>query len=286
MSVEQHTITAGEYIVHHLTQWTSGPRTGVVDFGIVDIDSLFFSVLLGVIACYVLWRVAKNMTSGKPGRLQAAVEFLVEFVDEQARGIVRNAKSREFVAPLAFISFVWIVMMNLMDLLPVDLLPRLWQTAGAATGHDPEHMYLRVVPTADLSIALGMSITILLLSLYYGIKIKGIGGWVHELFTAPFGNHFLLWPLNFAMQLLEYLAKTLSHGMRLFGNLYAEEILFMIIALMGAAGLSSLTGWALFFGNIAAGLAWSIFSLLVIVLQGFIFMMLTLVYIGQAHDHH
>ena len=284
MAAEQHSITAGEYIIHHLTQWTNGPRGGVIDFSVIDIDSIFFSVLLGVIACFVLWRVARSMTSGRPGRLQAAVEFLVEFVDEQARGIVRNAKSREFVSPLAFVAFVWIVMMNLMDLLPVDLLPRLWQTAHP--GVDPEHVYLRVVPTADLSIALGMSITIFLLSLYYGIKIKGIGGWVHELFTAPFGNHFLLWPLNFAMQVLEYLAKTLSHGMRLFGNLYAEEMLFMIIALMGAAGLSSLTGWALWFGNIFAGLAWSIFSLLIIVLQGFIFMMLTLVYIGQAHDHH
>ncbi|WP_298294288.1 F0F1 ATP synthase subunit A [Thiomonas sp.] len=284
MSAEQHTITAGEYIVHHLTQWTSGPRAGVVDFGIIDIDSIFFSVLLGVIACFVLWRVAKNMTSGKPGRMQAAVEFLVEFVDEQARGIVRNAKSREFVAPLAFISFIWIVMMNAMDLLPVDLLPRLWQMVHG--GENPEHVYLRVVPTADLSIALGMSVTILLLSLYYGIKIKGIGGWVHELFTAPFGNHFLLWPLNFAMQILEYLAKTLSHGMRLFGNLYAEEILFMIIALMGAAGLGSLVGWSLFLGNVVFGFLWSAFSMLIIVLQGFIFMMLTLVYIGQAHDHH
>ncbi|MDE1951423.1 MAG: F0F1 ATP synthase subunit A [Betaproteobacteria bacterium] len=286
MSADQQSITAGEYIIHHLTQWTSGPRAGVIDFGIVDIDSIIVSVALGLLACFLLWRVAKRMTSGTPGRMQAAVEFLVEFVDEQARGIVRNAKSREFVAPLAFISFVWIVMMNAMDLLPVDLLPRLWQGAGAMAGHNPEHMYLRVVPTADLSIALGMSITILLLSLYYGMRIKGVGGWIHELFTAPFGNHVLLWPLNFAMQLLEYLAKTLSHGMRLFGNLYAEEILFMIIALMGAAGLSSLTGWTLFFGNIVAGFAWSVFSLLIIVLQGFIFMMLTLVYIGQAHDHH
>ncbi len=284
MAAEQHPITAGEYIIHHLTQWTSGPRGGVIDFGIVDIDSIFFALLLGGIACFVLWRVARSMTSGRPGRLQAAVEFLVEFVDEQARGIVRNAKSREFVSPLAFIAFIWIVMMNLMDLFPVDLFPRLWQAAHP--GVDPEHVFLRVVPTADLSIALGMSITILMLSLYYGIKIKGVGGWVHELFTAPFGNHPVLWPLNFAMQLLEYLAKTLSHGMRLFGNLYAEEILFMIIALMGAAGLNSLTGWALWVGNIVAGLAWSIFSMLVIVLQGFIFMMLTLVYIGQAHDHH
>ncbi len=284
MSADQTPITAGEYIIHHLTHWTSAPRGGVIDFSIIDIDSVIFAVGLGLLACFVLWRVAQGMRSGVPGRLQGAVEFLVEFVDEQARGIVRNAKSREFVTPLAFVSFIWIIMMNLMDLLPVDLLPRLWQTAHA--GQDPEHVFLRVVPTADLSVALGMSITILLLSLYYGIKVKGLGGWLHELFTAPFGNHPLLWPLNFAMQLLEYLAKTLSHGMRLFGNLYAEEILFMIIALMGAAGLSNLTGWALFFGNIAAGLAWSIFSMLVIVLQGFIFMMLTLVYIGQAHDHH
>lgn len=142
------------------------------------------------------------------------------------------------------------------------------------------------MPTADLSVTMGMSVAVLLICIYYNIKIKGAGGWIHELFTAPFGNHWALYPFNFAMQMIEFVAKTVSHGMRLFGNMYAGELIFLLIALMGGAWSMSATGIGLAIGHIIAGTAWAIFHILIITLQAFVFMMLTLVYIGQAHDHH
>ncbi len=278
--------TSGEYIIHHLTHLQNHKPKAVVDFSVFSLDSIFFSVTLGIITCWLLWLAARKATSGVPGRFQAAVEMLVEMVDSQAKGIVHNAQSRKFVAPLALTVFVWIILLNSMDLLPVDLLPFIWEKIYAATGGDPHHAYLRVVPTADLSITMGMSVAVLLICLFYNIKIKGIGGWVHELFTAPFGNHWALYPFNFAMQIIEFVAKTVSHGMRLFGNMYAGELIFLLIALMGGAWSFTGTGIGLAIGHIIAGTVWSIFHILIIVLQAFVFMMLTLVYIGQAHDHH
>ena len=277
---------AGEYIIHHLTHLQNHKPKGVVDFTVFSFDSLFFSVTLGVVVCWVLWLAARKATSGVPGRFQAAVEILVEMVDSQAKGIVHNATSRKFVAPLALTIFVWIILLNTMDLFPVDLFPFIWQKIYGAAGHDPEHAFLRVVPTADLSVTMGMSVAVLLICLFYNIKIKGLGGWVRELFTAPFGNHWALYPFNFAMQIIEFIAKTVSHGMRLFGNMYAGELIFLLIALMGGAWTLSTTGVLLAIGHILAGTVWSIFHILIIVLQAFVFMMLTLVYIGQAHDHH
>jgi F-type H+-transporting ATPase subunit a len=275
--------TPGEYVQHHLQHLQNTKQVGPVDFSVVNYDSLFFSITLGVLVCWVLWLAARKATSGVPGRFQAAVEFLVEMVDSQAKGIVHNAQSRKFVGPLALTVFLWVFMMNAMDLLPVDLIPQIWHTAGPALGMKD---YMRVVPTADLSITMGLSVTVLLICLYYNVKIKGLGGWIHELFTAPFGNHFLLWPVNFAMQMIEFVAKTVSHGMRLFGNLYAGELIFILIALMGGAWTLSATGISLFIGHLVAGTVWAIFHILIITLQAFVFMMLTLVYIGQAHDHH
>jgi F-type H+-transporting ATPase subunit a len=282
----EHGQTAGEYIVHHLTHLQSRTPSGVADFSVFNFDSLFFSILLGVAGCWLLWLGARKATSGVPGRFQAAIEMLVEMVDQQAKGIVHNATSRKFVAPLALTVFVWIVMLNGMDLLPVDLLPAIWAKLFGIAGGDPHHAYLRVVPTADLSVSMGLSLSVLLICLYYNIKIKGAGGWVHELFTAPFGNHWALYPFNFAMQIIEFVAKTVSHGMRLFGNMYAGELIFLLIALMGGAWSLSATGILLALGHIVAGTAWAIFHILIIILQAFVFMMLTLVYVGQAHDHH
>ena len=239
-----------------------------------------------MLGCWLLWLAARKATSGVPGRFQAAVEILVEMVDSQAKGIVHNAQSRKFVAPLALTVFVWIFLMNAMDLLPVDLLPSIWEKIYGAAGHDPHHAYMRVVPTADLSMTMGLSVSVLLICLFYNIKIKGLGGWVHELFTAPFGAHPLLWPFNFAMQIIEFVAKTVSHGMRLFGNMYAGELIFLLIALMGGAWSLSATGIGLAIGHIIAGTAWAIFHILIITLQAFVFMMLALVYLGQAHDAH
>jgi F-type H+-transporting ATPase subunit a len=274
--------TAGEYIVHHLQHLQNHKQSAVVDFSVVNLDSVFYAVLLGVVGCWLLWRAAVKATSGVPGRFQAAVELLVEMVDTQAKGIVHNAQSRKFVAPLALTVFVWIFLMNAMDLLPVDLLPAIWHVAGPAVGMKD---YMRVVPTADLSITMGLSVTVLLICIYYNLKIKGAGGWIHELFSAPFGDKWFLYPVNFLMQMIEFVAKTVSHGMRLFGNMYAGELIFMLIALMGGAFFTSV-GIPLAIGHIIAGSAWAIFHILIITLQAFVFMMLTLVYVGQAHDAH
>jgi F-type H+-transporting ATPase subunit a len=275
--------TAGEYIVHHLQHLQNTKQTGVVDFSVVNVDSLFFAVLLGIVGCGVLWLAARKATAGVPGRFQAAVEILVEMVDSQAKGIVHSAESRKFVAPLALTVFIWIFLMNAMDLLPVDLIPTIWHSLGPALGFKD---YVRVVPTADLSITMGLSIAVLLICLYYNVKIKGAGGWAHELVSAPFGAKWYLAPINLAMQVIEFVAKTVSHGMRLFGNMYAGELIFFLIALMGGAWTLSATGIGLAIGHIIAGTVWAIFHVLIITLQAFVFMMLTLVYVGQAHDAH
>jgi len=275
--------SAGEYIVHHLHHLSNKTPANVVDFTVFNFDSLFWAILLGALTCYFLWRAARKATAGVPGRFQAAVEFLVEMVESQAKGIVHNAQSRKFVSPLALVVFLWILVMNAMDLLPVDLLPQIWHGVAPAVG-SPD--YMRVVPTADLSISMGLSLAVLLICLYYNIKVKGLGGWVHELFTAPFGSHPALWIPNFFMQVVEFIAKTVSHGMRLFGNMYAGELVFMLIALMGGAWSLTATGIGLAIGHIIAGTAWAIFHILIITLQAFVFMMLTLVYVGQAHDAH
>lgn len=290
--------SAGEYIIHHLTHLQNTEAKALVDFSVVHWDSVFFSVLLGALGCWVMWRVARSATSGVPGRLQAAVEFLVEMVDNEAKGIIHNARSRKLVAPMALTVFVWIVLLNTMDLLPVDLLPAIWQGVYSLAGHDPHHAYLRVVPTADISVSMGLSIAVLIACLIYNVKIKGLVGWSHELIVAPFGNvkltaNPLSWlafialaVANFAMQWLEFLSKTLSHGMRLYGNMYAGELLFLLLALMGGAFTLSAGGLLLALAHIVAGTGWAIFHILIIVLQAYIFMMLTLVYIGQAHDAH
>ncbi len=282
--------TQGEYIVHHLTHLnsTGEAQKSIVDFSVLNLDSFVFSTALGILAVVLLAFVAQRATAGVPGRLQSAIEVLVEMVADQAKGIIHDAKSRLFVAPLALTVFVWIFFLNAMDLLPLDLFPKVWSTYYEASGHDPHHAFLRIVPSADLNITLAMALGVLIVCLYYNVKIKGIGGWVHELFAAPFGSHPALAPINFMMQMIEFAAKTISHGMRLFGNMYAGELVFMLIALMGAAwaGTHSLSGGLLFAGHVIAGSIWAIFHILIITLQAFIFMMLTLVYVGQAHESH
>lgn len=274
--------TAGEYIVHHLTHLQNQPMKSVIDFSVFNLDSIFWGVSLGLIGSLLLWMAARKATAGVPGRFQAAVEILVEMVENQAKGIVHDAGSRKLVSPLALTVFVWIFLMNSMDFLPVDLFHGIF----SVTGLDHSIHYFRVVPTADLSSTLGLSSSVLLICLFYNVKIKGIGGWFHELTTAPFGSHPILWPINFGFQMIEFVAKTVSHGMRLFGNMYAGELIFMLIALMGSAAAVSLPGILLPVGHIIAGSIWAIFHIMIVALQAFIFMMLTLVYIGQAHDAH
>ena len=284
-----HAPTAGEYIQHHLQHlqmnfsFESAKQTSIVDFSVFNVDSVFFSILLGVIGCFFLWSGARKATSGVPGRFQAAVEILSEMVENQAKGVIHNPKSRKLISPLALTVFVWIFLMNFMDMIPVDLIPHTWSFVGPELGFKD---YMRVVATADLSTTLGLSSAVLVICIFYNIKIKGLGGWAHELIAAPFGNHWALWPVNFLMQMIEYLAKTVSHGMRLFGNMFAGELVFMLIALMGGGWALSTTGIGLAIGHVIAGVVWTLFHIMVITLQAFIFMMLTLIYTGQAHDAH
>ncbi len=281
MAADANALTPSEYIVHHLTHFngTGEVQKSIVDFSIVNWDTVFFSVLTAVIAGALMLRAASKINAGVPGRFAGAFESIVEFVHEQARSIVKGDLT--YIAPLAFCSFLWIVLMNSMDFLPLDLLPRAWEMWFSATGRDPHHAYLRVVPTADLNGTLSLAIVILFSTIYYGIKIKHPGGFVRELFAAPFGSGLVLAPFNFFLQMIEYAARCVSLGMRLFGNMFAGELVFMLIALLGAT--ATVWGAGLHF---VLGLGWGIFHLLIVLLQGFIFMMLTLVYLGQAHEGH
>ncbi len=271
-------LSAPDYIKHHMAHLQSTKMDTIVDFSVLNYDTLFFSILMMVLALFLLRSAAKKATSGVPGKFQCAVEMLVEMVHNQAKTIVHGDIT--FVAPLALTVFCWIVLMNAIDLVPVDLFPVIAHMGGVE--------YLRPLPTADLNGALGMSLGVLILLFYYSLKIKGLGGFVHELFTAPFGNHPAVWIFNFLLNVIEYIAKFVSLGMRLFGNMYAGELIFFLLALLGGfmLELGPVGAVGAGIGQVLAGLAWWLFHVLIILLQGFIFMMLTLVYIGQAHSSH
>jgi F-type H+-transporting ATPase subunit a len=266
-----HAPTAGEYIQHHLGHLTNVHQGFVVDFKVINYDTVFWSILMGVIGVFVMWLAARRATSGVPGRFQGAFEAIVEMVEDQSKSIVHG--ERGFIAPLALTVFVWVFLMNCLDFLPVDMFAGLFRAMGMGEPH------FRVVPTADLNGTMGISLGVLAVVLFYNVKIKGIGGWIHELFAAPFG--IWLAPFNLLLNLIEYAARTVSLGMRLFGNMYAGELLFLLIALLG----STLTVFGIV-GHVIAGTMWVLFHILIVTLQAFIFMMLTLVYIGQAHESH
>lgn len=280
----EHVLTAGEYIKHHLHYNASHLQVKIIDFSVIHYDTLLWSILLASVTAIFLILAARRATSGVPTRFQGFVEMIVELVEDQSKAIVHG--NRSFIAPLALAVFIWVILMNSMDFLPVDLFASVFRWLGIhnAEGEAP---FFRVVPTADLNGTMGMAIVVLFFMLYYGIKIKGFGGFVHELFCAPFGAHWSLWIFNFALNLIEYVARTVSLAMRLFGNMFAGELIFLLIALLGAqwAGFTAqnvmLSGLHLFAGSV-----WAVFHILIVLLQAFIFMMLTLVYIGQAHESH
>ncbi len=281
------------YIQHHLVHFNSigEKQSAIADFSVLNFDSMFWSFLMGLVAIGFMWMAARLVTSGVPGRFQGFVEMLVDMVDQQARSIVPSEETRKFVAPLAMTVFLWIVLMNALDLIPVDLAHYVFKLMGVGLAVDDPLHYHRILPTADLNVPMGMSMGVLLLMLYYGLKIKTPGGFVKELFTAPFHGHgfaaIVLAPANFLLNLVEYAAKSVSLGMRLFGNMFAGELVFMLIALLGGAwtGFNAMSV-GLGIGHILAGSIWAIFHILIVLLQAFIFMMLTLVYIGQAHEGH
>lgn len=256
-------ISTSQYIQHHLEHLTyhmQGSAEG--GFWAFNIDTLAISFILGSLFCAIFYFAARCATSGAPGKLQNFVELMIEFVDGQVRDTFHGRSA--LIAPLGLTIFVWVFLMNFMDLLPVDLLPSL-----AHQAHVP---YLRVVPTADPNLTFGMSLTVFFLILFYSIKIKGFGGFAKELTCTPFGIWFL--PVNFILKVVEEIAKPISLALRLFGNMYAGELIFILIAL-----LPWWMQWPL-------GTAWAIFHILIITLQAFIFMVLTIVYLSLAHESH
>ncbi|WP_128112913.1 F0F1 ATP synthase subunit A [Polynucleobacter necessarius] len=281
-AAEQMTPTA--YISEHLQNLTNtgGPQASIVDFSVINLDTIFWASLMGFLAVFILLIAARRATPGVPGRFQCLVEMIVEMVDTQAKSIVHG--NRTFIAPLALFVFFWIILLNTLDLIPVDWVLGVNHFIESFGVHVPHH---RLVPTTDLNATMGMSLSVLVLVFFYSFKVKGVGGFLHELISAPFGAKWYLAPFNLALNIIEYLAKGVSLGMRLFGNMYAGELVFLLIALLGSVWTFNLD-LSLFglVGHVIAGSAWAIFHILVILLQAFIFMMLTLVYIGQAHSHH
>ena len=269
-------LTPSEYIQHHLSFFEKPIGDG--GFWSINVDSVLVAVALGVIGFGFLWWIVRGATAGVPGKRQAFVEFLIGFIDDQVKGIFHHGDRNRFVAPLALTVFVWVVLMNAMDFLPADLV--------ALVTHNISDHGFRYVPTADVNTTFALALSVWLLMIGFSIAAKGLGGWVHELFCAPFGSNPLLWPANFLFNLVEYLSKPLSHSLRLFGNIYAGEILFLLLWMWAAhSALSSdyLAGWV---SAVFLGVLWAIFHILIVLLQAYIFMMLTVVYISMAHEHH
>ncbi len=261
--------TSSEYIQHHLQnlqvcrvdgEWVWNQCAG--NFWTINVDSMLFSVLLGVVFLSLFRSVAKRATSGVPGRMQAMVETLVEFVDTSVKDTFHG--ETKLLAPLGLTIFVWVFLMNLMDLIPVDWLPGLAHAAGVP--------YFKVVPTTDVNITFGMSISVFILILFYSIRSKGVLGFTKELTLQPF-NHPVAIPFNLVLEGVALLAKPVSLALRLFGNLYAGELIFILIALLGI--------WQL-----PLHFMWAVFHILIIILQAFIFMMLTIVYLALAQEQH
>ena len=262
--------TPNEYISHHLINLQYGKG-----FWTYNVDSIFFSVLLGLIFVVSFYLAARKATAGVPGKFQLFVEVLVDFIDTQVRDSFHGTS--KLIAPLALTIFSWILLLNFMDVVPVDLFPE----AGKLVGIE----HLKIVPTTDLNITLGMSLTVFLLVMFYSFKIKGFGGFGWELLTHPFGKWMM--PFNLLLNLIEHLARPVSLALRLFGNLYAGEVIFLLLAVLGGSfAINSFAGVGGAFGQLVFGAVWAVFHILVIPLQAFIFTVLTIVYLAQAHETH
>ncbi|MCB1857509.1 MAG: F0F1 ATP synthase subunit A [Gammaproteobacteria bacterium] len=294
------TLTSSGYIKHHLTNLTFGKLPGgtycegeqvvtqdtwtvahcadaakEMGFNAIHLDTMFWSIVLGVIFLYLFKKAADSVTTGVPGGLQNFAEWIVEFIDQSVRGSF--SARNDLVAPLSLTIFIWIFLMNLMDLVPVDFIPEISKLLGIH--------FMKVVPSTDPNATFGMAIGVFLLVLYYSIKIKGVGGFLGELTLQPFSSKNLLVnvlfiPVNFVLEFVSLIAKPVSLALRLFGNMYAGEMIFILIAIMYSAGI----GMGIFGGALQLG--WAIFHILIITLQAFIFMTLTIVYLDMAHHEH
>jgi F-type H+-transporting ATPase subunit a len=276
--------SANEYIRHHLTFLSNKEPSGVVDFTSIHLDSVFFSVLLAVVFVGMFYLAARRSTSGVPGKFQNFIELLVEKVNEQVTDSFHG--TNKLLAPLALTIFCWVFLFNAMDLLPVDLLPALAHGVGI------EH--LKVVPSTDLNVTFAMALTVFVLIIYYSIKMKGLGGFIGELTLQPFTSknrvvQAILVPVNLLLEIVPLLARPISLSLRLYGNLFAGEMIFLLLAVLtlhGISALSSVGGWAIATLQFILALIWGVFHLLIITLQAFIFMVLTIVYLSMAHEHH
>ena len=286
MAIE-HALTPSEYISHHLA--FNAKPVGNGSFWMLNYDSFIMSMILGVVVMGLVWWVARASTSGVPTKGQAFVELVFGFIDDQVKNIFHGDR-HSFIAPTALTVFLWVLAMNAMDFLPVDVMHHfIYAPLGL------EHW--RSVPTSDINTTFALALAVWFLMIFFSIKVKGLGGWIHELFCTPFGaaKFFkpksalgfvglilspLLFVANFAFNIIEYVSKPLSHSLRLFGNMYAGEVIFLLIGLWAATGLTGA-----FFGAIL-GAGWSIFHILIVALQAFIFMMLTVVYLAMAHESH
>ena len=283
MAAEQPA-TANEYILHHLTFLQNKDPKGILDFSVIHWDSVFFSVLLAVLFAGSFYLAARKANAGVPGKFQNFVELIVEFIDNQVKDSFHG--TNKLLAPLALTIFCWVFLFNAMDVLPVDLLP--------AIGHGLGFEHLKVVPSTDLNITFAMSLTVFILIIYYSIKMKGLGGFVAEFTLQPFSAKnpiakVLLIPANLILEVVPFIARPISLSLRLYGNLFAGEMIFLLLAaltLHGMTQLQSAGGWALLLAQIVLAFVWAVFHLLVITLQAFIFMVLTVVYLAMAHEHH
>jgi F-type H+-transporting ATPase subunit a len=265
-------LTPTSYIQHHLTflakPFGGGDKGG---FWTVHMDTVVMTLILGVLCFGFLWWVTRKATSGVPSKTQAFVELAIGFVDDQVKSIYQGPT--KLIAPLALTTFVLVLFMNAMDFLPIDVMAWIY--------HNVFHLEnWRSVPTADVNTTFALALAVFALMIFYSVKVKGLGGWVHELFSAPFGSNPLLWIPNLLFNAIEYLSKPLSHSLRLFGNMYAGEIIFMLLGLWAATGVAGVI-----FGGVLH-LGWAIFHILIVTLQAYIFMMLTIVYLSMAHEHH
>ena len=264
-----------DYIAHHLTNLSV--KVGEGGFWTLNLDTIIMSWVLGLVGLGLIWMVAKGATAEVPGKLQSFIEMFFEFVDGTVRDVFPG--SRAFLGPLALTIFTWVFMMNLMDLLPID-----WV---ATVSHGPRaRTAWKAVPSTDLNTTFAMSFSVFFLIIFFSFKAKGAGGFLHELFTAPFGSNPLLWIPNLGLNIIELLAKPISLGMRLFGNMYAGELIFMLLGLLGTIASLSVGGLIAGGASIAFTWAWAVFHILIILLQAFIFMVLSVVYIAMAHEHH
>ncbi len=262
-------LTPTSYINHHLSHLPA--KIGDGGFMTLHVDTVVTSILLGIIGFGLLRWIVAGATAGVPNKRQAFVELMFDFVDEQVKGVFHGDRHK-FVAPLALCVFVWVFLMNSMDFLPVDIMAKIYEMIGL-------HNW-RSVPTADVNTTFALALSVWGLMIYFNFAVKGFGGFMHEIFCTPFGTHPLLWPLNLLFNLVELISKPLSHALRLYGNIYAGEIIFLLLGMWAATGLAGT-----FFGAIL-GAGWAIFHILIVALQAFIFMMLTAVYMAMAHEGH